>query len=172
MARRITEEEVNQIYEEYGTPNHVIAHCRAVTRVALGIAEALNCHGYHLDLDLIKGAGLAHDTARTSDEHWNVCADILEKRGFQEEADIVRVHMTYQLNSVDRLNETDMVCLGDRLVKEDQYVGVDERFQYIMDKAPHIPEIQTHLAEHREKMRILLKQIEEIIGISIDDLFK
>ena len=53
-----------------------------------------------------------------------------------------------------------------------QYVGVDERFQYIMDKAPHIPEIQTHLAEHREKMRILLKQIEEIIGISIDDLFK
>ncbi len=28
-----------------------------------------------------------------------------------------------------------MVCLGDRLVMEDRYVGLDSRIEYIIDKA-------------------------------------
>ena len=172
MVRRITEAEVMQLYEEYQTPPHVIAHCRGVTRVACGIAEQLNRHGYQLDLDLVKGAGLSHDVARTSDEHWNVGAEILRERGFHDEADIVRVHMFYQFHTVDKLTETDMVCLGDRLVKEDKYVGVDERFDYIMERAPKKPGVQEHLIERREEMRHLLNQIEDIIGVTIDALFK
>ena len=65
-----------------------------------------------------------------------------------------------------------MVCLGDRLVKEHDYVGVDERFQYIMDKAPDRPDVQERLTRRREEMRSLLNQIEDMIGISMDALFK
>ena len=172
MVHRISEKEVERLYEEYQTPEHVIAHCREVTRVACGIAEHLNLHGYHLDVDLVRGAGLAHDVARTSDEHWNVGADILLELGYESEADIVRNHMFYNFNCIDCLCETDMVCLGDRLVKEHDYVGVDERFQYIMDKAPDRPGIIEHLTERREEMRRLLNQIEDIIGVTMDALFQ
>ena len=158
MARRITEAEVEQLYREYGTPEHVIGHCREVTRVALGIAEHLNRHGYHLDLDLIRGAGLSHDVARV--------------KMISEEAEIVKSHMFYQFNALDKLTECDMVCLGDRLVKYDKYVGVDERFDYIIERAPDRPGVYEHLIERREEMRRLLNQIEDMIGVRIDTLFK
>ena len=172
MVHRISENEIQQLYETYQTPEHVIAHCREVTRVAYGIAEQLNRHGYHLDLELIRGAGLAHDVARTSDEHWNVGAEILLGLGYADEAEIVRNHMFYKFNPVDRLCENDMVCFGDRLVKEHDYVGVDERFAYIMAKAKDKPGAQERLIERREEMRSLLNQIEEIIGVTMDALFK
>ena len=172
MVHRLSEKEAERLYEKYQTPAHVIAHCREVTRVACGIAEQLNKHGYHLDLDLIRGAGLAHDVARTSEEHWNVGAEILRELGYDDEANIVQQHMSYQFKPVDRLTETDMVCFGDRLVKEHDYVGVDERFRYILDKAPKRPGIREHLIERREEMRSLLNQIENIIGVSMDALFK
>ena len=97
-------------------------------------------------------------------------ADALLSLGYADEANIIRNHMFYEFDDVDKLDETDLVCLGDRLVKEACYVGVDERFQYIMNKAPHRPDIQAKLIEKREKMRNLLSQIEDIIGISIDEL--
>lgn len=172
MAKRISTKEIEALYSQFHTPPHVIGHCRAVTEVALSIAEALNEHGYHLDLELIRGAGLVHDVARTFDEHWNVGADALEALGYEDEAAIVREHMFYQFNPVDKLNETDMVCLGDRLVKEDHYVGVDERFQYIMDKAPKEKKIHDRLISKREEMRSLLKIVETIIGTSIDERLK
>lgn len=172
MVHRISENEVHKLYEEYQTPAHVIAHCREVTRVACGIAEQLNRHGYHLDVELIRGAGLAHDMARTSDEHWKVGAEILRGLGYEDEAEIVQHHMFYQFNPVEALNETDMVCLGDRLVKEHDYVGVDERFDYIIEKAPKRHGVKAHLIECREEMRHLLNQIEDIIGVTMDALFK
>lgn len=172
MVKRITEQEIEKLYQEYQTPPHVIGHCRAVTEVALKIASELNQHGYHLDLALIRGAGLAHDVARVCDAHWDVGADALEHLGYVDEANIVRAHMFYQFHSVEKLDELDLVCLGDRLVKEDHYVGVDERFAYIMDKAPHNQEIQSKLLAKREDMRCLLKEIEAIIGKKIDQLFE
>lgn len=172
MVHRISEKEVERLYEEYQTPEHVIAHCREVTRVACGIAEHLNLHGYQLDVNLVRGAGLAHDVARTSEEHWNVGADILQSLGYEDEAYIVRNHMHHNFPPMESLSETDMVCLGDRLVKEHDYVGVDERFQYIMDKAPDRPGIIEHLTERREEMRSLLNQIEDMIGITMDALFQ
>ena len=59
MRKRITEEEVNKLYEEFNTPPNVIRHCKAVAGTALSIASALNEHGFELDLDLIRGAGLS-----------------------------------------------------------------------------------------------------------------
>ena len=41
----------------------------------------------------------------------------------------------------DKLDETDLVCLGDRLVKEDQYVGLNDRIDYIIHKAGNRPEV-------------------------------
>ncbi len=172
--KRITPEEVSRLYEEFHTPKNVIRHCRAVADCGMRIAKALNDCGFHLDLDLILGAGLAHDAARTMDRHWDVVADKLAEMGYQAEADIVRVHMNpCDYNPLSKITETDIICLGDRLVKEDTYVGIDERFDYIIEKARQhgILDFDT-IIENKAKMQKLLDEIEAAIGRSIDSLFE
>ena len=171
MTKRITEEECNDLYEKFHTPPHVIAHCRAVSAVAVKIAEKLNQCGTHLDLALIQGAGLAHDVVRTCDKHWEAGAEILEKMGYQAEADIVRVHMTYDFHPFSRLDETDLVCLADRLVKENEYVGLDLRIEYILQKAPNDCEVRKRILSKKEQTRKLMDEIEKTIGQTIDSLF-
>lgn len=170
---RIDDKLIEKLYREYGTPEHVKKHCFGVTDCALKIAKALNENGYELDLELIYGAGMVHDMARTSDRHWDVAADKLEKLGFFEEADIVRVHMMpAEYSPIDEISEKDMVCLADRLVKEDEYVGIDERFDYIIDKArKNGMTDNTKIIENKAKMQRCLDEIEAKIGRKIDDLF-
>ena len=101
-------------------------------------------------------------------------ADKLEDMGYMEESILVRNHMTGTgYNDISKVNEMDMIWLGDRLVKEDQYVGIDERFEYIIEKArsmgaeDHIKDI----LESKVDMQRLLDQIQEVIGQSVDSLF-
>ena len=46
MKKRITKDEVNQLYEEWHTPDKVKAHCKVVSDVGVKLAEELNKHGY------------------------------------------------------------------------------------------------------------------------------
>ncbi len=168
-----TREECEQLLEEYGTPQHVRRHCREVTRTALVIAAALNEKGYKLDPELILAAGMLHDIARVEEDHGRVGAELIEKLGYNAEADIIRVHMKYSTFSpVNEVNETDMICLADRLVKEDTYVGLDARIDYIIDKArkngheKHIPVI----IERREHTRKYMEELASVIGVTIDEL--
>ena len=124
-----------------------------------------------MDLALVKGAGLAHDVARVQDRHWDVGAEILENLGYRDEAAIVRVHMNFDFHPFEKLNETDMVCLGDRLVKEDRYVGLDERIEYILAKAPEDPEVRKRILRKKADTKVLMEKIEDTIGQSIDSLF-
>ena len=171
MTKRMTETECAALYEACHTPPHVIAHCKAVSRTAWEIGRQMNLHGFQLDLDLIKGAGLAHDVARTSEKHGEVGAEILEKLGYQDEAAIVRVHMTYDFHDFSQIDETDLVCLADRLVKEDCYVGLDARIDYILHKAPQDETVRRRILEKKEQTRQLIGQIETLIGQTIDSLF-
>ena len=74
---------------------------------------------------------------------------------------------------LDKITEADIICLGDRLVKEDTYVGIDKRFDYIIEKAKKygVLDFDT-IMENKAKMQHLLDEIEEVIGCRIDDLFK
>lgn len=171
MTKRITEAECNELYEQYSTPVHVIKHCRAVSHTAVAIGRALNSHGYSLDLDLIKGAGLVHDLARVSENHEKVGADILASRGYGDEADIVCAHMRYDFDISHEINEADLVCLSDRLVKEDRYVGLEDRIQYIIHKAGDIPEHTERILRKKEETRAFMDKIETQIGQTIDSLF-
>ena len=171
--KRISEDEIRKLYDEYQTPPHVIAHCRAVAETAEKLGKALNEHGYKLDLNLIRSAGLSHDIARTWEDHGGVAADALERLGYVDEAVIVRINMKYSnFNPVEKLDECDLVCLADRLVKEDQYVGLDERINYILNKAPKKPEVIQTIMERKEETRQLLSEIEQVIVKTIDNLLQ
>lgn len=161
--------------KEYNTPAHVVGHCKAVAETAYRIGKALNENGYDLDLELVLASGLIHDIARVEDEHWNRGAEFMEKLGYQQEADIIRVHMHYTpFSQVKDINETDLVCLGDRLVLEDQYAGLDKRMEYIVRKAEKAGRVGAAeaIARKKEETRAFIEGIEAVIGMTIDQLMK
>lgn len=176
MGIYLTENEIQGFYEEFSTPENVIRHCRAVAHVAVTVAEALNEHGYDLDIDMIRGAALVHDAARTKARHWDVVADRLVDMGHYEESIIVRNHMMGTgYSPIESVNEMDMIWIGDRTVKEDEYVGIDERFEYIAEKARKMGADEKHLEQiegSKQEMQNLLDAIGEVIGQSVDSLLR
>ena len=129
-------QECERLLNEYATPEHVKRHCRAVAETACKVAEELNKHGFSLNVPLILSAGLLHDIARVEDRHWDVGAELMDKLGYEQEAAIIKVHMTYSpFSDISEVTETDMVCLGDRVVLEDEYAVLDKRIDYVINKA-------------------------------------
>ncbi len=170
-----TRQQCQSFLEEYKTPAHVVGHCNAVAETAYKIGNALNRHGYSLDLELILAAGLIHDIARVEDEHWERGAEFMEQRGYQQEADIIRVHMHYAVfNPVDKIDETDLICLADKLVLEDQYAGLEKRMDYILEKAKKFgrPGAREAILKKKEETKRFIGEIESIIGITFDQLMK
>ena len=126
-----------------------------------------------LDIELTQSAGLLHDMARVEDNHWDVAADFCLEHGLRDEAKIIRIHMMYEFTrDAMHLTEGDMVCLGDRLVLEDKYVGIDERMDYIIAKAERRGDTTAKpiILRKKEETKVLLRQIEDRIGMSIDEL--
>ena len=169
----ITNEEAYELFAQYSTPSHVIAHCEAVSDTAVKIAKALNSKGYNLDINLIRSAGLLHDLARVDDDHDEIAANLLRNMGYTKEADIIRKHMKYSTFSpINQIDETDVVCLADRICKEDKYVGVDERLEYIFRKNAGFPERQQIILAKKEELKKYISDLESVIGCSIDKLME
>ena len=167
----ITEEEQQALFQEYNTPPHVQRHCNEVARVSKILAEALNEHGYNIDVNEVFGAASVHDVVRLMDHHDVEGAKILEARNHPKEANLVLQHMHYgPFHAVDQLEEIDILCLADRTVKENQYVGIDRRMDYLLQK-PNMNERKRIGINHaREETRVLIGEIEEIIGCSLGTL--
>ena len=186
-----------QMLAGYGTPPHVIGHCKAVAAVGYALAKALNqrCREkeavlarngdsgpgtsqplrFDLDLNLILAAGLLHDMARVEDMHWEAAARYCENLGLRQEAAIIRVHMTYDpFNDLAHLNETDIICLADRTVLEDRYAGIERRIDYIIAKARRNghPEHEPHILRKKAETKVLIHEIEEFLGRSMDSLME
>lgn len=168
---RLTDDVIEKLYTTYETPPWVIGHCKEVSRVATTIGEALNQRGYNLDTELIRVSGLAHDVLRTKDDHDLEMGKLLDEMGYHEEADVVRRHMRYYFNPIEELNETDIMCLADRIVKEDTYVGIIDRVDYLIHKPGETPNRTERLLGAREESKAYIAQIEDLLGQSIDSLF-
>lgn len=168
-------EECLQLLRNYQTPGHVVRHCIAVADTAVKIGKALNQHGHHLDIGLILAAGLIHDIARVEDEHWEKGYELARNLGYEQEAAIIKVHMRYSpFSCVGEVNETDLVCLADRVVKEDAYVGLDKRMEYIIKKAREQGhyDAEKRILEKKKEAQHLIDGIEKATGMTIDQLMK
>ena len=160
-----------ELLQTYGTPPHVVRHCIAVKETAMRMAKALNENGENLDLSLVQAAALLHDIARTEENHGVKGAIIAEKHGYHQVAKMIKCHMFYATNpNKNNINEQDLLCLADRMVKENKYVGLDNRMQYVLDKLIAAG-IDTERVRHRmEENRLIKERIEKTIGKSIDEL--
>lgn len=172
MSKQLTAEKVEEFYREYHTPERVIRHCKEVSRVAVAIGKCLNEHGYNFDIQALEMAGLVHDVMRTQENHGEAAADMLEKQGYTKVADMVREHMHYDFNPIEKLNETDILCLADRVVKEDHYVGIDDRVDYLINKHKDDPDL-VRLFRHKKGETIkFIAEIENKMGQTLDSLFQ
>lgn len=157
-----------ELLESYGTPDHVVAHCIEVARVAVLFGRALKNKGCPLDLELIESAALLHDMARVRDRHWDVTADLLEGMGHTREASIIRTHMHHPFPEEGTCpTESDLVCLADRVVLEDHYVGLDERMAYVLAKAGNNQEIKQKIMDAKLSVGKFIEHLEEVSGVEI-----
>ena len=125
------------------------------------------------DIALTQAAGLLHDMARVEDNHWDAAADFCLREGLPDEAKIIRIHMQYEFTTdAYHLTEADLVCLGDRLVLEDYYSGIDRRMDYIIAKAQRQGNYAAEpiILKKKEETKVLLRQIEDRIGMTLDAL--
>jgi len=164
MAPGIDEVTFRTFEDENGHPRHRIDLEK--TTIDTGNARSF-------DLKLTLAAGLLHDMARVEDRHWDAAADFCRQEGLPEEEKIIRIHMQYEFTTDARhLTEADLVCLGDRLVLEDRYAGIDKRMDYIIAKAERQGHMEARavILKKKEETKVLLRELEERIGTSLDEL--
>ena len=166
----IDKETQKRLFDEFGTPEHVRRHCDAVAEVAVRIGRALNGANYDLDLELIEGAARVHDIARTEKNHAFVGAEFLIEKGYPYEAILVRSHMNHPFGSVKVIREQDVLCLADRVVREDEYVGIEKRVEYLMAKPGMTDEGKAIMQAVMEATKQYIHDIEDIIGMTLDEL--
>ena len=70
------------------------------------------------------------------------------------------------------LTEADLVCIGDRIMLEDYYAGIDKRMDYIIAKAERQGNMAARpiILKKKEETKVLLRQIEDRIGMTLDKL--
>lgn len=167
----IDREKQLELFDKYNTPERMRRHCNEVARVARIIAERLNSKGYDINIDELYGAALVHDVLRAEKEHDKRGAEILLGLNLPREAELVRRHMTYEpFNHAGDFEEIDILCLADRVVKEDRYVGLDERMQYLIDKPGKNPERTARILKAKMHTQGIIDELEAVMGISLDAL--
>ncbi len=156
--------------ERLNVPPAVAVHGRAVAEAALRIGEALNQAGYSLNLQLIEAAALVHDMARGAPDHARCGGKLLRDLDIPLMAEIVEAHMDLAVLEGQPIGEAEVVFLADKLVQEDRWVGLADRFRRRLDvfsaNSPAHDSARRRLAAARKTA----DRIEAVIGRSLEGL--
>jgi molybdenum cofactor cytidylyltransferase len=157
------------------TPDHVVRHCCVVSAAAQAIARALVPCVPSLDVDLVSAAGLLHDMARTSERHALVGETLLSNLGLRRLAAIVGAHMALPADLLESpdLTEAHLVYLADKLVDEDQVVGLEHKTARALRKAHDKaagPQALEGLQVRMEAARAIQDRVEAVLGGPLDEV--
>ena len=132
--------------------------------------NALNEAGLSLNLRLIRSAALVHDMARGSVDHAGQGANLLRSLDMHKMAEIVENHMEIAWSEGQQIHEAEVVFLADKLVQEDRYVGLGERFRRRMND--FCVDSQAHAGIRRRigTARKIAEQIEAVTGRTLESL--
>lgn len=156
------EETCLKLLETYGTPPHVIAHCKAVARVADRMGAALLAKGISLDLPRIHAAALLHDIARVEKDHEHVGAAYLRQAGCDPRiSDMIAVHMDLPEEESHKITEATVVFLADKLVAEDEEVSIQQR--YARQKAKADDALRAIIEKKYEKAKRVYQMVHDAL---------
>lgn len=155
------EAECLRLLGEYKTPERVIAHSKAVEKVARRVGGALIEKGYVLDLPTICAAALLHDIARTKKRHDKVGAAYLASLGYVRIGELVAAHMELPPHDRTHITEKTVLFLADKLVSEDTEVTLKERYSRSMQKAD--PSLRTFIESKYQVARRVQEMVQKAL---------
>lgn len=158
------DEECRAIWEQNNLPVNIMLHCKAVANIACCIAEKLLSKGSGVDIKKIKAATLLHDIGRMQNQHAKAGQKILKKLGYEEIADIISVHTDIEIKNIVEITEAEIVYLADKLVIEDKYVTLEERFKKSIDEYGGNPKIYNKIKLRQDNAKMILDKINMITG--------
>jgi putative nucleotidyltransferase with HDIG domain len=124
---------------DFGMLENIKAHSRVVARVAELLTASIAHQGEPLNMDLVIGAALLHDIAKTQClesrcDHARVGSEICRELGYAEIAAIVAEHVLITGNGCGRITEKEIVYYADKRVNHDRIVSLHDRLDYILDR--------------------------------------
>lgn len=153
-----TEWECQELFQFFETSERTQAHCEAVCRIAVKLADGLP----GINREMLFTAARIHDAARNRRDHPAVLAEELERRGYRHLASVVRVHMDLPDAMSEGISEHALLYLADKLVIEDQYVGIDRRFQPAEERFRDKPEILQAILHRKAIAQRILNSVRDL----------
>ena len=153
-----TEGACQELLQFFGTSERTQAHCEAVCRVAVKLADGLS----GINREMLFTAARIHDAARNRQDHPAVLAEELERRGYRYLASVDRVHMDLPDAMSEGISEHALLYLADKLVIEDQYVGIDRRFQPAEERFRDKPEILRAILHRKVIAQRILNSVRDL----------
>jgi putative nucleotidyltransferase with HDIG domain len=136
-----SEEECEAIMTRFSVSKDTARHSRRVAQVAQRLAQALESHGYSVDMPVVRAGALLHDIVRTRPHHAAAGATVMQAIGFPRVAPIVASHMNLEFSG-GMPDAAAIVYLADKLVLGDQVVSLYERFQPAFERFRNRPAAQ------------------------------
>jgi len=163
-------------------PAHVIRHSEVVCALAVHLSQKLNQHGYDLNLDLVRAAGLLHDITKRYSfnlplNHALTGAKLLKKLGYPQVAEIVGQHVRFSsFRPAGRISEVEIVNYADKRVVNDKITTLAGRLAYLKDRYGRTEQDRIRLEKLMEQTFLLEKQIfkyipggpDQLLGLEIE----
>lgn len=157
-------EECGSILDIYNVPENIIRHCRKVSQVSVEISRSLGSAGYELDESALKAAAMLHDMARKEKSHARAGEKILQDIGYAKVGSIIGSHTDIEVDDKETITESEILYLADKLVREDQVISIEERFEQSLDKYEHNPDVLKKIKNRRDAAYSIIKKIEAATG--------
>jgi len=162
-------EECEAILAERKVDDHVLRHSYQVANVARCLSQALITRGIKLNQGRILAAALLHDMSRSEPHHAQAGAAAIEALGFPDLAPLIASHMDLQY-CAEIPDDAAIVYLADKLVKEDQLVSLQTRFQLAFERFSQQPKALQGAKQRYDAACAIADSITRITGMSLNEL--
>jgi molybdenum cofactor cytidylyltransferase len=159
-------QECEAILAVYQANEEVVRHSRIVAQVAHRIAVALTERSVQIEPLLAKAGGLLHDLAKGKPDHAAAGAKILRDLEFANVADVVAAHTDCSFPE-QKLDESAIVYLADKLVKGEKVVGIEQRFYHALERFRENPIALAAALRRRATAEAISHEIESCLGVEI-----
>ena len=168
----LTADEALFILTVTGTPANIVQHSRAVAAAGAKLAEALKAQLPALDVALVRTGCLLHDLARLQPNHAVVAQALLTNLGLPRLGVIVGQHMVIEAHfpATPGITEAELVYLADKLVADDELVGVDEREARTFRKMRPGPEGAARIRARTHDARAIAGKVEAMLGRPLEEV--
>lgn len=167
-----TREQALQILREYNCSAEVIAHCEAVSKLALKTASALKNKGFNIDMALVEVGALLHDLGRSlthAVHHAVIGADLAKKARLPNAViSIIKRHVGGGITAdeaealgwpkdvyVPVTLEEKIVAYADKLIEKAEVAPIEVTIEKLRKEKKY---------EAAERVRKLYEEITSLIG--------